>query len=608
MREQKDSSQSVFPMLRRLWGHISDKGTRSLSWSVAMAMVRSFLEFMMLILLYPLVNELTQGSEKPALPLTAKIMEFGQIPKFQAVQLLGLTCLAVIISYNLLGLVSRYLLQYSISKEVSHACVRQVRFFVARDYVEVLSQNSLEIMRRLIGDTRLAFQTCLMPSIQVLSGIVSMTLIFTGMLMVNFKATLVMFVVVGGGFLSLYFAFRRFIDSLSKDMLKGRQGLAKVMGRPLMNQAQVRLSNSLSYWLEEVSKAATFFATNNVSRMMLAEGPRYIAELVTFVPLLGAMLYYAKEGAYGGEFFATLGVFIFGTYRIIPSLNMVYASTVSVKTSLDSVNYYLELMDEVVDFEKSYHSPKEKLNELPPFKSLSLENVSFSYPNVDRPVLEDLSLTIHSGETLGIVGGTGAGKTTLMHLLLGLLHPTKGKILYNGEQPLSDVFWGSVVGYIPQDIVLLDDSIICNVAFGIPEELVDVDQVWKSLERAQMADFVRELPDKLNTRVGERGSMLSGGQRQRVAIARALYHNPQVLFLDEATSALDNQTEKAVMESVYALSEDCTVIIIAHRLDTIRHCDRVVMLDDGKIVGDSDFTTLLDICPEFLALTRILEK
>jgi ATP-binding cassette subfamily C protein len=218
---------------------------------------------------------------------------------------------------------------------------------------------------------------------------------------------------------------------------------------------------------------------------------------------------------------------------------------------------------------------------------IRVDGVDFAYEGAEKPVLCDVRLDIRRGEAVGLVGPTGAGKTTLVDVILGLLSPTRGRVLIDGVDLLGrEVGWRRQVGYIPQDIFLADVSVRENVAFGVPNDQIDDDAVWRALEKAQLAGFVRSLPEGLATGVGERGVRVSGGQRQRIGIARALYDDPQVLVMDEATSALDNETEQIVMAAIERLKGGRTLILIAHRLTTVESCDRVVLIRDGSIVAE----------------------
>ena len=215
---------------------------------------------------------------------------------------------------------------------------------------------------------------------------------------------------------------------------------------------------------------------------------------------------------------------------------------------------------------------------------ISVNAVTYTYPNRDEPVLKDVTLRIRHGESVGIIGVTGAGKTTLIDLMLGLLKPDTGSVCYGALDIYEDYAeWQRHIGYIPQNIYLVDDTIRNNVALGVEAERIDDAAVWRALESAQLAAFVRGLKDGLDTVIGERGVRISGGQRQRIGIARALYNDPEILFFDEATSALDNETEAAVMDAINTLGSSKTMVIVAHRLTTLRDCDVIFKVKDGGV-------------------------
>lgn len=270
---------------------------------------------------------------------------------------------------------------------------------------------------------------------------------------------------------------------------------------------------------------------------------------------------------------------------MLPSFTRVASSVQSVSYGRASIySVYQDLLEGPLERPDNMHS------QVVSFESLELKDVSFAYEDSEAMALRNLTLTVKPGEYVGIVGQSGSGKSTLIDVILGLLLPTRGEVLFNGA-PMREHWsdWRKVVGYVPQDIYLIDESIRRNVALDIRDENIDDRAVEAALRAAQLWDFVETLPSGLNTEVGERGVRLSGGQRQRLGIARALYRNPKVLLFDEATSALDNQTESDVVASIEQLRGERTVIIVAHRLSTVRDCDKLYMLEAGRIVRTGRF-------------------
>ena len=303
---------------------------------------------------------------------------------------------------------------------------------------------------------------------------------------------------------------------------------------------------------------------------------------------------------------ATVGVFLAGGFRMLAPLNKIIFGVAQARFALPSVDQLsqdLTLSKKEELAEALQTKEQVQVEELRP--RLSLRDVSFSYVPGVR-VLRGVTFDVEEGEAIGIVGGSGAGKSTLVDLLLGLLEPESGEIVVDGW-PLPSVRrqWQRIIGYVPQSIVLFDANIRANVAFGVPENEVDEAQLWKVLELAQLADVVRSLPDGLDDVIGEGGVQLSGGQRQRLGVARALYHDPRILMFDEATSALDNETEFKLTEVLESFRGRLTAITIAHRLSTVRRCDRLLYLEHGELVADGPFEELDSAIPGFARMVEL---
>ena len=308
--------------------------------------------------------------------------------------------------------------------------------------------------------------------------------------------------------------------------------------------------------------------------------PRLWLELLAVVGLAVLVLSMMSQGRALEAVLPTLGLFAATAFRLMPSANRILGAVQTLRYGLPVIN--------VLDAEFRLVAQKDagpSLSVAPFRATLELSRITYAYPGAVEPTLNDLSVTIHRGNSVGFIGASGAGKSTLVDIVLGLLTPDAGTVRVDGKdirENLRD--WQNQVGYVPQSIFLIDDTLRRNVAFGLFEDQIDDAAVQRAIRAAQLEEFAKSLPDGLETFVGERGVRLSGGQRQRVGIARALYHDPSVLVLDEATSALDTATERDVMRAVEALHGSKTVLIVAHRLSTVEHCDRLYSLEQGKVV------------------------
>lgn len=310
--------------------------------------------------------------------------------------------------------------------------------------------------------------------------------------------------------------------------------------------------------------------------------PRLWLELLAMAGLAVVVLVMMGQGKPLGMLLPTLGLFGAAAFRLMPSVNRLIGAIQSTRFALPVINtLHHDLVQIGVPAATKHRS------ELPFNNQLLLDHVSFHYPSTDNPALRDVSLTIPRGASIGIIGGSGAGKSTLVDIILGLLCPTSGKVTVDQIDIQSNLRgWQDQIGYVPQAIFLTDDTLRRNVAFGLSDDQINEDAVHRAIHSAQLEDFINTLPQGLDTHVGERGVRLSGGQRQRIGIARALYHDPAVLVLDEATSSLDTATERGVMEAIRAMHGDKTIIIVAHRLSTVEHCDRLYQLEQGRVAAD----------------------
>lgn len=343
------------------------------------------------------------------------------------------------------------------------------------------------------------------------------------------------------------------------------------------------------YFVNEYLKNMIGYNNSDVQIAIASVAPNYLIEVVCILGLLLAVAIQIVMTDNPGNLITQMAIIAVAAFRILPSLGALLGNVNTIVFNgpgLESAYETLTMVRELENKSDSdYDWQKTVEREVHLQKELVLSNISYAYPRTTKNVVNQLSMTINKGDSVGFIGSSGAGKTTLADIILGLLKPQSGEILMDGTN-INDIgrAWHHVIGYVPQSIYMVDSSIRRNVAFGIDEILIDDEKVWKALEMAQLKDYVEKLPDGIQTNVGEWGVQLSGGQRQRIAIARALYNDPDIIVLDEATAALDNETENAVMESIEALQKIKTLIIVAHRLTTIKKCDVIYEIVDGKAV------------------------
>lgn len=467
---------------------------------------------------------------------------------------------------------------------------RMMKNFIRRDYEFFLEADTAVIQRSITSDVNNMYAL-----IQALLTLISEAVIFVSIAVVLLWADPLMTGIVAALLIVTLFIIKIFIKPVMKRAGEENQyfysGLFKHISEMVMGIKEVKVSAREKYFVEEYKICGSGYVKAVQKYTIINNVPRLIIEVVCIAAVIGYFLYLYLRGGDNTGTFTVISAFALGLSRLMPCANRI-------NNQLNNIAYFepffmgvtdnlqQEIEDENVDI-SAFEVPTEKL---PAEKEICLKNITFHYPTMpDVNIFENASLTIPIGSSVGIVGTTGAGKSTIVDILLGLLQVQEGTILVDGVNVLENGNyrkWLKNVGYIPQTIFMLDDTIRSNVAFGIPKESIDEKRVWEVLKEAQLDEFVKGLPEGLDTKIGERGVRISGGQRQRIGIARALYEDPEVLVMDEATAALDNDTEKAIVDSINRLHGTKTMIIIAHRLQTIEKCDSVYRVENKKIIKE----------------------
>lgn len=459
--------------------------------------------------------------------------------------------------------------------------------YLHRPYEYYLYAETSTILRTIYGDMDNIFNLLLQCMNLAAELVVSICLgIF--LLFVDFK---MMCVVVG-----LLLAVTIFITKVIKPRLnvigelarEEQAGLYKWILQGVTGIKDVKVQNKMDYFTERYRKNASGYADYQIQNNVLTNLPRLLIETVAIVGILGYVGVSMASGVEMASLLPLISAFALAAMRLLPSVNRVNTYMANIAYYESALNYIYENVDtEAMSRQEeldAYRLANPNTTPITLEKEIELQDITFAYPNTDKKIFDKADMKIPVGKSVGVVGPSGSGKTTIVDVLLGLLKPQAGTITSDGTDIMENYeAWLAHVGYIPQTIYMLDDSIRNNIAFGVKQEDIDDARIWEVLEQAQMKEFVENLPDKLDVQIGERGVRISGGQRQRLGIARALYHDPELLIFDEATSALDNDTETAIMEAIDTLHGQKTMVIIAHRLRTIENCDIIYEVIDGKI-------------------------
>ncbi|WP_462414845.1 ABC transporter ATP-binding protein [Eisenbergiella tayi] len=463
--------------------------------------------------------------------------------------------------------------------------------FMERPYEYYLNADTSVIQRSITSDVNNMYGLIL-SSLQLLSEII-MFLVLVIVLMTQdpmMILTIALLLVIV--LLVIKCILKPIMIKAGEDNQEYYSGLYKRIDQSVMGIKEIKIANKENYFINEYSKCGAGYVGAVQKYNIYNATPRLLIETVC---IAGLVLYLILQIASGKEVAAMItqiGVFAVAAMRLLPSANRInnYLTSISYFEPFFmgvSDNLQEEINDRSVNYDAEAYEARKEIKKLPVLKKIELKDIVYKYPNTDVLIFNHADMEIPVGCSVGVVGTSGAGKTTIIDVLLGLLNIQEGSILADGVEVREHYEeWLKNIGYIPQTIFMIDASIRKNVAFGVPDEEIDDNKVWQALKEAQLDEFVKGLPEGLDTGIGERGIRLSGGQRQRIGIARALFEDPEVLVLDEATSALDNETEAAIMDSINRLHGRKTLIIIAHRLQTIEKCDMVYRVENGQIARE----------------------
>ena len=524
-----------------------------------------------------------------------RIFEFSKQYGIQSVHefkfLVGFLVLIIFISGIILKAITTYatirftkMREYSIGKLLVQSYLRQ-------PYSWFLNRNSADLGKAILSEAGIVAGDGIKPLIDLMASSLVVISIIILLLLVDVKLALV----IGFIFCSIYgFIFiltRAYLNKIGEHRLKNNQLRYTTIAETFGASKEIKIGGLEKIYIKNFSQPAEKYGKTQTTWATMALLPRFVLEALAFGGIMLLVLFLMIQKGSFENALPIISLYILAGYRLMPAIQNVYATLTSITFVTPSLNL---LYEDLKNFRstgvKNENKQILKIND-----AINLKNINFIYPKSSKIVIKDVNLKINSKTSIGLVGPTGCGKTTLVDIILGLLQPQTGSLEIDGKE-INDTnlsSWQSSIGYVPQNIFLADDTIAANIAFGTNPKNINMKLVENASKIANLHDFiVKELPNKYKTSIGERGIRLSGGQKQRIGIARALYHNPQILILDEATSALDDQTQLAVMDAINNLRKDITIILIAHRLSTLKKCDKIVVLEEGKIKKEVSYNEL----------------
>ncbi len=584
--------QPLFGSLSRLWLHISSHRRKQFYCLFLLIVVASFVEIVSIGSALPFLSALT---------MPTKVYEAEAVQPL--IKMLGLTSpeqilLPLTVVFCLTALLAgaiRLLLQYATNR-ISFAAGSDLSISIYRrtlyqPYFVHIARNSSGVISGISGKANGVIYSTILPVLTLLSSGVMLFSILSALLYMNPSVAIITFL----GFGLIYTFITRFTrnqkNKNSQHIARESTQVIKSLQEGLGGIRDILIDGSQEVYCQAYRKADFQLRQAQASNQLLTQSPRYVVEALGMVLIASLAYVFIQESDGVENVIPILGVLALGAQRLLPVLQQAYASWSTIQSGQASLQDTLDLLEQPLPV----YIKEIPIKALRFEKHISLNQLGFRYGKSSPWVLRGLDLKIPKGSRVGFIGATGSGKSTLLDIIMGLLMPTEGH-LYVDEvsiTPKTQPAWHSHIAHVPQGIFLSDSTIEENIAFGVSKELIDRDRVIQSARQAQIAESIEGWKDGYQTVVGERGIRLSGGQRQRIGIARALYKQADVIILDEATSALDNETEEAVMDAIDNLSSDLTVLIIAHRITTLRNCSQIVKLNNGRIESICSYADLL---------------
>lgn len=585
------SSPSLIADLRRLYHHLSRRRRWQLAGLLVLLVVTSLAEMVSVGAIFPFLSALGNAQQLLDAPRWQPLLGWLQISTPQ--QLVGAMALgfigATVVSSALRLLTLHVRLRFAaaiavdIGRQVYHTTLYQPYSYHVR-------QNSSDLIQTLTLDSDRLAINILIYLLMALSNALLIPAIVITLVLINAPVTLGLTVILGGTYWMIYRSRAALLRSNSQVISQAGQRKIKATQEGIGGIRDVLLDSTQAFFEQVYVNNEVALRSSTAVNQAISDSPYYLIEAIALSSVAFLALVMGRDGDFS-QAVPVLGSFALGAKRLIPALQNTFSSIAIVQGARDSLSRVLLTLQRPIDAMLML-PPAEPLGL---WQDLRLQGVWFRYSQDSDWVLRDLDLTIAAKTTVAFVGSTGSGKSTTADLILGLLPPEKGQLLVDGVPLIGERLrqWQGAVAHVPQQIYLSDSSLAANIAFGIPEEAIDMAQVRRAATLAQIDGFIEGLPAGYDTYVGERGIRLSGGQRQRIGIARALYKNASVIVFDEATSALDNATEREVMRAIESLGGQFTIILIAHRLSTVERCDLVVELDHGRVVAHGSYGELM---------------
>ena len=579
-------SQNVSDLVRRVLFLARPYGRAKLAAVFSLSLAQALFQVIGITSIFPFLAIAADPERIRRSHFGTRFLElFPPMENRQLLLLAGIVAIAGLLASNAVNLVAEYARTRYAQNFAHWLRVRLLRRMASQSYTYFLQRNSADLLKKVMGDVANYTAGVLLPLLDSVARALTAVLLLATVFLVQPAIALSAAIVLGGFYLGIFSLLTRKRREVDQNLRTSIGGSYREAHEMLGGIKPVKVHRAEEHFLSRFGHHSAVVARMNARLPVFANSARYLVEPLAFGGLVVAVLLLVAKGRDFSDILPNLGVMAVAGYRLMPSLQLLYSQLTQVSSMRHAVD---EVYDEFVAAETdnsiapaTSSEPVERAKPLTWNNTITLRNISFRYPGILLPALDCLTLTIPKNTSLGVIGPTGSGKSTLVDLLLGLYEPTAGEILIDGRPlvPALVQAWQATIGYVPQEIFLVDDTIARNIAFGLSENEIDRVRLRDVCAMAQILDFIEtETRGGFDTYVGERGVRLSGGQRQRIGLARALYHRPSLLILDEATSALDVATEARLLEALRGLEGKLTMVVAAHRLSAVANCDQIVDL------------------------------
>lgn len=589
-------------MYRQLYRLFFNQNKKKLALLILAILLMSITQITSIALLMPFIALIFDPAAASKSDVFQLLAQYFPGTQDQIIFAVGLSLLGSIVFANMFIAFCTWLLTNESWKAQTKLSATLLRHYLYLPYENFTRLNTADIQKNILFETSQVATGSLIPALNLISYSILSALIVLFLTFVSPILTAALATTLGASYAIAYWCIKNQLSASGEERIKANTRRYKLVNEAFGSKKEVTIFGLEDKSVDRFLTEALKFSNANITHGVASQLPKYVVEATALCALVISllMLYASGENIVGA--LPVASAFALGALRLMPALQRIFQA-------LSTLNFNRKALDSIYSLYTgaAMSHPVEKSEIISLKKEITIEGAFYKYPSAHEHTLKDINLSIAKGQLVAFVGTTGGGKTTLADLIMGLISPSKGHVLIDGERLCSSNVksWRQNIGFVPQDIFLIDASIASNIAFGEANEASNLAEIERAAKMANAHDFIMALPEGYDTQAGDRGIRLSGGQKQRIGIARALYRNPNLIVMDEATSALDQSTEQVVHEAILKASEGKTVILIAHRLSTIKQCDNIYLMDNGRIVAAGTFDALTANNVDFQKLASV---